>query len=117
MDLPVPRTYSFNVPPNTNFVIVNGVNSVSIGNYTRDVHGSDCLPRLNITQVATNKVALDWTTASAGFLLESTNTLAAPAPPSWLPVSAVPFAVNGRFAVTNDIATSNQFFRLRKPVP
>jgi autotransporter-associated beta strand protein len=115
---PLPRTYSFNVPPNTNFiVIVNGVNTTSSGPYTLDVHGSDCLPRLNITQVAANKVTLDWTTASAGFLLESSNTLAVPAPPTWQPVPAVPFVLNGRFAVTNDIATSNQFFRLRKPVP
>ena len=68
MNLPTPRSYSFNVPPNTNFiVIVNGVNTTSSGSYTLDVHGSDCLPRLNITQVATNKVTLDWTTASAGF--------------------------------------------------
>jgi hypothetical protein len=115
--LPSARTYSFNVPPNTNFiVIVNGVNPGSSGSYTLDVHGSDCPPDLKITQVPANKVVLDWTTAAPGFSLETTNDLA-PGGAVWPPVPIVPLVVNGRFTVTNNITTSNQFFRLRKPLP
>ena len=106
------------IPPNTNFiVIVNGVNSGSSGSYTLDVHGSDCLPRLNITQVATNRVTVDWTTASAGYSLETTNTLTTPDGAIWPSVPNAPFVVNSRFTVTNTINSSNQFFRLRNPVP
>jgi hypothetical protein len=116
MSLPSPRSYSFIVPPDTNFVvIVNGVNSGSSGPYTLDVQGSDCVPRLNITQVATNRVKLDWTTASAGYSLESSNSFVPGF--GWPTVPSTPVVVNSRFTVTNTLNTSNQFFRLRKPVP
>jgi autotransporter-associated beta strand protein len=117
VNLAAPQTFSFNVAANATFVlVVNVVNSGASGSYSLDVHGSDCLPRLNITQVAANKVALDWTTASLGFSLEATNFLATGGP-AWLPVPTVPLVANGRFNVTNLITTSNQFFRLRKPLP
>jgi autotransporter-associated beta strand protein len=117
MDLPAPRTFSFNVAANATFVVVvNAINTGASGAFTLDVHGSDCLPQLNITQVGVNKVALDWTTASGGFALESTNVVA-PTGPAWLPVATVPVALNGRFVVTNAATASNQFFRLRKPLP
>ena len=113
-----PNPALFEVPANAKFVvIVNAIDTGMGGAYTLDVHGSDCAPQLNITQVATNKIAVDWTTASAGFLLESTNNLAVPALPIWASVTNVPVANNGRFTVTNDIGNTNQFFRLRKPVP
>jgi autotransporter-associated beta strand protein len=117
MGLPAPRIFSFNVAANATFVlVVNVVNPGTSGAYTLDVHGSDCLPELNITQVAATKVALDWTTASAGFALETTNNIA-PTGPVWLPVPIVPVVVNSRFFVTNTINSSTQFFRLRKPLP
>ncbi len=117
-NLPTPRTFSFNVAANATFVlVVNVVDPGGSGAFTLDVHGSDCLPRLNITQVATNKVALDWTTASsAGFSLETTNHLP-PVGPPWPAVPTVPVVVNSRYVVTNNISTSNQFYRLRKPLP
>jgi hypothetical protein len=117
LQLPGIRTFSFNVASNATFVlVVNVVDPGATGAYTLDVHGSDCLPRLNITQVATNRVTLDWTTASAGFSLESTNRLTSGGP-LWPPVPTAPVVVNNRFTVTNIISTSNQFFRLRKPLP
>jgi hypothetical protein len=117
MALPAARPFSFNVAPNGTFVlVVNVVNPDTAGSYTLDVHGSACLPQLNITQAAANKVALDWTTASGGFSLETSNNLPATGP-VWLPVPTTPVVANGRFTVTNTINTSNQFFRLRKPLP
>jgi len=117
MSLPASRTYSFNVPANTNFVvIVNEVSSGAGGAYTLDVTGGDCRPVLNITRVATNRVVLDWTTASAGFSLETTNNLS-PGGPTWPPVPVVPVVINSRFTVTNTIDSANQYFRLRKLLP
>src|SRR5262249_18869393 len=94
-ELPAPRIYSFNVVSNATFiVVVNEVNPGAGGAYTLDVTGGDCRPQLNITQVGATKVGLDWTTASAGFALESTNDVTAP--PPWPPVSTPPVVVNGR---------------------
>jgi autotransporter-associated beta strand protein len=116
-ELPGPRTFSFTVAANATFVIVvNVVNPGNSGPYTLDVHGGDCLPQLNITQVATDKVELDWTTAASGFSLESTNIIT-PTGPIWPPVATAPVVINSRFTVTNTISPSNQFYRLRKPVP
>ncbi|HXJ76533.1 MAG TPA: proprotein convertase P-domain-containing protein, partial [Candidatus Dormibacteraeota bacterium] len=118
LDPPAPRNFSFNVASNATFLlVVNVVNPGDSGAFTLDVHGSDCVPRLNITQAGSNKVALDWTTASSvGFALETTNTVA-PTGPVWPPVPTIPVVVNSRFVVTNASTISNQFFRLRKPLP
>ena len=114
LSLLAPTTYSFNVRSNATFVVtVNEVNPGSGGSYSLQVSGGECRPALNITALAGNKIQLDWTTASAGYGLESTNSVIA-APP-WTPVISTPSAVNGRFVVTNNITTSNRFFRLRKP--
>jgi hypothetical protein len=111
-----PKTYSFNVAANATFVVtVSEVNAGEGGAYTLDVSGGDCRPRLNITQAAANKVELDWTTAAAGYSLETTNRITASTP--WPAVTNVPVVVNGRFQVTNNIAGTNQFYRLRKPLP
>jgi subtilisin-like proprotein convertase family protein len=111
-----PTTYSFNVAANATFVVtVNEVNPGAGGAYTLDVSGGDCRPVLNITSIPGNKVQLDWTTAAAGYGLESTNIVPAPTP--WPPVTNIPTAFNGRFLVTNNISTTNRFFRLRKPLP
>ena len=116
MFLPVSRTFSFIVDSNTTFiVVVNEVNPATGGAYTLDVHGGDCTPTLNITQAAPTQVGLDWTTAAAGYSLETTNALNNSAAP-WTPVPTTPVVANGRFTVTNNI-TTNQFFRLRKPIP
>jgi autotransporter-associated beta strand protein len=111
-----PTTYSFDVASNATFVVtVNEVNPNTGGPYTLNVSGGDCQPLLNITSIPGNKVQLDWTTASAGYSLESTNVLPAASP--WPSVTNVPIASNGRFLVTNSVSASNQFYRLRKPQP
>jgi autotransporter-associated beta strand protein len=115
-NLLAPATYSFDVVANAIFVVtVNEVTTGAGGPYTLDVSGADCRPVLNITSIPGNKVQLDWTTAAAGYGLESTNIVPAPTP--WPPVTNVPTAFNGRFLVTNNISTTNRFFRLRKPLP
>jgi hypothetical protein len=111
-----PRTYSFDVAANATFIVtVNEVNAGAGGSYTLDVSGGDCRPVLNITSIPGNRVQLDWTTASAGYGLESTNIVTAS--PPWPPVTNVPTAFNGRFLVTNSISTTNRFYLLRKPLP
>jgi len=113
---PTPKTYSFNASSNATFVVVVAeVTAGDGGAYVLNVTGGECRPVLNITPANASSVALDWTTAAAGFALESTNNLAGSNP--WPPVPTVPVVVNGRFQVTNSITTSNQFYRLRKPVP
>ncbi|TAL00001.1 MAG: hypothetical protein EPO07_10235, partial [Verrucomicrobia bacterium] len=114
---PGSRTYFINVPPNTNFVvIVNEVSPGTGGAYTLEVTGGDCRPALNISATGTNRVVLDWTTAAAGFQLESTNRLVTGVT-NWNPVTNIPVVVNSRFNVTNNLNPSNSFFRLRKPLP
>ena len=65
---------------------------------------------LNIQKVDTN-VLLTWPTNFPGFILESTPSLNPPA--VWNPVSPDPVVVNGQNAVTNAIAATQQFYRLR----
>jgi hypothetical protein len=65
---------------------------------------------LNIKQLGTN-VLLTWQTNVPGFALESTTNLGPAA--AWNPVSPGPSVVNGLNTVTNPIAASRQFYRLR----
>jgi hypothetical protein len=82
--------------------------------YKLTVSGGDCRPVLNITPVGANNVRLDWTTAAAGYGLESTNQLVGSAM-NWSPVTNVPVVVNRRFQVTNNAAVGNKFYHLHKP--
>jgi hypothetical protein len=66
---------------------------------------------LNIQKVNPTNVLLTWQTNVPGFSLESTTNLGAAA--LWNPVSPPPSIVNGQNAVTNPIAASQQFYRLR----
>ncbi len=110
------RTYSFNVRSNATFVvIVNEIDPNTGGPYTLIVTGGDCRPVLHISQVATNRVVLDWTTAAAGYLLERSNNLPFMIAPLWPVVPGTPVVVSSRFQVTNTITASNDFYRLRKP--
>jgi hypothetical protein len=66
---------------------------------------------LNIQRAGTN-VVLSWPTNVTGFNLESSLNLGAGA--SWNPVSPDPVVVNDQNFVTNPIAGSRQFYRLRQ---
>jgi hypothetical protein len=109
--------YSFIVPAATNFVIVvNEIPDEAGGcDYTLVVTGGDCPPILHIAPASTNKVQLDWTTAAAGYQLERTNAMPGLTP--WPAESTIPIVVNSRYYLTNDVSGSNNFYRLRKPVP
>jgi hypothetical protein len=115
IDSPNPiQAFSFNVASNASFVvnIIADIPSPTAP-YKLTVSGGDCRPVLNIAPVAGKNVELDWTTAAAGFGLESTNPLVGG--PNWQSVTNVPVVVNSRFRVTNSAAVGNQFYRLRKP--
>src|SRR5665213_367316 len=66
-------------------------------------------PQLTIIPSGAN-VILTWPTNAAGFTLQSTTNLVAPA--VWSIVSPGPVIVNGQFAVTNAITGTQQFYQL-----
>src|ERR1017187_10932863 len=66
------QTFSFNVLSNATFVVnIIANTTASTAPYRLTVSGGDCRPVLNITPVGANNVRLDWTTAAAGYGLES----------------------------------------------
>ena len=109
------QAFSFTAASNATFV-VNIISSLAgvTAPYKLTVSGGDCRPVLNITPVGANNVRLDWTTAAAGYGLESTNQLVGSAM-NWSPVTNVPVVVNRRFQVTNNAAVGNKFYHLHKP--
>lgn len=66
---------------------------------------------LNIQQAASN-VILSWPTNVPGFNLESTSILGAGA--VWQTNSTVPVVLNGQYVVTNAIAGTQRFYRLKQ---
>jgi autotransporter-associated beta strand protein len=110
------NSYSFNVRRGARFVVVvYGANPGDACDYTLSVDGGSCRPRLNITQIPGNRVDLDWSSAALGYSLERTNTLRNPAGPLWFTVPGSPLINSGRFHVIENIAPTNNFYRLRKP--
>ena len=84
--------------------------------YTLTLSGGNCRPVLNITPADADRVVLDWTTAAAGYWLESANQLTSPPSPAWDLVPDLATVVHSRFTVTNTIAgETNRFYRLHKP--
>jgi len=113
------RTYSFEVGAFDTFEItVNAVPpGTSPGAYQLAISGGDCRPVLNISKAGTDNVVLDWSSTAIGYLLESTNVLGA-GNSIWSTVSNAPVVVDGRFQVTNSVASgTNRFYWLRKPLP
>jgi hypothetical protein len=111
-----PHSYSFNVGPRAQFVIVvHGILSTDVGPYTLTVTGGSCRPMLKIEPIPGNSVVLDWSTAAVGYGLQQTNRLPIVANPLWVPSTPSPVIVNSRFRVTNTMNASNLFYELRKP--
>lgn len=109
------QPFSFRVPPATNFVILVSARDTNVicPRYTLELFGLPCPPpTLHIARdSAPNKVLLQWSTASAGFSLQTTNTLRA-GPNSFSNFLASPAIVSGQYTVTNTPTQPQQFFRL-----
>ena len=58
------------------------------------------------------KVRLSWPTTAAGYRLDFTPNLS---PTNWTAVSNEPIVIAPNYNVTNDVTSSNGFYRLRKP--
>lgn len=83
-------------------------NGGNTGNGT--VFSINAAPALAITRANTS-VLLTWPTTAVGFTLESTTNLTTPA--TWAAVTPAPTLVNGLNTVTNAIAISPKFYRLK----
>ena len=108
------RSYSFNVPANSMFVVtVNEVNASLCGSpYVLTVSGGDCTPILAVEPVPMNQVNVSWPALAGGYDLEATPSLTAT---NWTSVSNQPVASDGRFNVTNSATLPvNRFYRLHR---
>ena len=109
-------SYSFFVPSNSVFTVV--VHEVAAGtactNYTLNVSGFECPPRLHIESAGATRVALKWSTSGVGYRLLSATDVSPS--PGFTPVAATPFVVDGKYTVTNVISVGQKrFYELRKP--
>jgi autotransporter-associated beta strand protein len=110
------HSYSLNVGPRARFVVVvHGVGAGTTGPYQVSVTGGSCRPALNIQPAANNQMALDWSTAAVGYVLQQTNQLPMVPNPLWIPSASSPTISDGRFQVTQPSNAPRQFYNLRKP--
>jgi hypothetical protein len=73
------------------------------------------IPRTLEFETRENELRISWPAADTNFLLEASGALSST---NWMPVDSAPALVQGRLTVTNEVASSNRFFRLReKTVP
>jgi subtilisin-like proprotein convertase family protein len=98
-------SYSFEVNPDTVFVIVvNEVDEINVTatetnrSYSLIVTGGDCAPRLDINQAGTNKVDVLWPAIAGDYRLETSPQIK---PVAWSLTTNEPLANLGRFNVTN----------------
>ncbi len=110
------RSFSFEVPVGARFVIVVSMSTkIQVPtDYQLTVSGGDCpLPDLVIApDAAPGKVAVSWSTAAAGYQLETSPGLS---PPGFARSTVSPAVVEGRFVVTNTAAGTNRYYRLHRP--
>jgi autotransporter-associated beta strand protein len=108
-------TYSIVVPAQSVFAVtVNEIDAGSgVAGYNLTVTGSECLPRLDISPAANNRVRLHWPTTAVGYQLEAKQTVTST---NWLSVTNDPFVSEGRYSVTNNpLNPTTRFYRLHKP--
>jgi hypothetical protein len=110
-------SYSFSIPAQTNFVVV--VNEVPFDgsgcDYTLIVTRNDgCQPLLNITPAPPSGTNADlfWSSSAGGYNLETTPSLTTA---TWAAVTNEPIIFNADYHITNSLADTNRFYRLRKP--
>jgi autotransporter-associated beta strand protein len=107
------RTYSFNVPSNSIFIVVINNWTGGGGTYRLSVSGGNCTPALNISPAGSAQVDVNWPTVAGGYQLEATPSLPTSA---WTLVTNEPIAIGNLFNVTNSSASpTNRFYRLHKP--
>ena len=107
------RTYSFNVPSNSIFIVVVNNYRGGTGPYSLSVSGGNCTPALNIAPAGSAQVDVNWPTVAGGYQLEATPSLPTSA---WTAVTNEPIAISNLFNVTNSSASpTNRFYRLHKP--
>jgi hypothetical protein len=89
---------------------LSGVTAIAAGAYhTVAIVGTAPQPQLTIIPSGAN-VILTWPTNAAGFTLQSTTNLVAPA--VWSIVSPGPIVIGGQNAVVNPISGTQKFYRL-----
>ena len=112
------QPFAFRVPPATNFVLLVSARATNVvcPNYTLELFGLPCPPpTLHIAKAAApGKVLLQWSTASPGFTLQTTNALRTSGPNAFSNVTSAPVVTGGRYTVTNSATQLKQFFRLTK---
>ncbi|HKX61375.1 MAG TPA: autotransporter-associated beta strand repeat-containing protein [Verrucomicrobiae bacterium] len=112
------QPFSFRVPPGTNFVILVSARAINVTcpSYTLELFGLPCPPpSLHIARDrAPEKVLLQWSTASPGYSLQTTNGLDTAGPAAYSTVPATVVIVGGQYTATNGVAPPGQFFRLKK---
>src|SRR6185369_5893258 len=68
-------------------------------------------PALRVTPIG-NNVLLSWSTNHIGYTLEATADLGSPL--DWSPIPGIPTIVNNQNTITNNAASGNRFFRLKR---
>jgi hypothetical protein len=105
---------AFQVPAGSNFTMVVMARSTYLvcNNYTLELFGLPCaLPAIAIVpEVAPAKVRVHWSTAYPGWTAQQVGV----ANGTFSNATQAPSIVNGRYALTNITAATNQFYRLKK---
>jgi hypothetical protein len=105
--------FSFQVPAMTNFtlVVMQQATNLVCEDYTIELFGLPCpLPTLVVeSDSVSNRLRVDWSTAYPGWIAQSASQLNG----TFSNAPQAPAIVNGRYAITNIAATTNQFYRLK----
>ncbi|HEY9509639.1 MAG TPA: autotransporter-associated beta strand repeat-containing protein, partial [Verrucomicrobiae bacterium] len=107
--------FSFRVPAGSNIVVVVTARATNLvcDTYALELFGLPCPPPTLVIarEAAPQKVRIDWSTAYPGFTAQQAGQLGK----VFFDVPQIPSILNGRYALTNITANTNQFYRLIKP--
>ncbi len=107
--------FSFQVPAGSNFVLVVMARATNLvcNSYSLELFGLPCPPpTLAISpESIAGKVRVHWSTAYPGWVAQQEGTLAQ----TFSNVAQPAVIVDGRYALTNITALTNEFYRLHKP--
>jgi len=106
--------FSFQVPPMTNFtlVVMALTTNLSCNNYSLELFGLPCPPptlAIAKEESTPSSVRLLWSTAYPGFVAQQSGQPGSP----FSDLNQTPAILNSHYALTNLLANTNQFFRLR----